>query len=306
MAKSKKNISFFDKIRYKYRLVIINDDTFEQKTSIKLSKFNIYVWLGSFILLIVFLVTIVIALTDLKYFLPGVGKLDVRQKLTELYSTQDSLIEEVNTRNLWIKNVQDVLKGDISNIYVSNNVDSDNLINPDTIDLNYKPEEDIKLREEIETQDEINKLNNKISSSTFGNNEEFFGNLDIKINLISPIMKGVVLQSFSLKDNHLGLDIAGKEQEKIKAVYKGTVILSEWNPKTGYVIAIQHPNNLISFYKHNSVNLKKIGTFVEKGEAIAIIGNTGELSSGPHLHFELWLNGQVQDPSKYVNLEKLN
>lgn len=304
MDKDKKNISFFDKIRYKYRLVIINDDTFEQKTSLKLSKFNIYVWVGTFVLLIVLLVTSIIAYTDLKYYLPGVGKIEVRQKLKELYYTQDSLIEEISTRNLWIGNMQDVLRGDVSELTFENIEDTTQTINPDSIDLNYIPELDLQLRDEVETQDEINKLNNKIVNSVF-DDDSFFGEISIKLNLMSPI-EGVIVQSFSIKNEHFGIDIAGKEQDKIKAIYRGTVIISEWNPKTGNVIAIQHPNNMISFYKHNSVNLKKIGTFVDKGDAIAIIGNTGELSSGPHLHFEIWRNGQVQDPTKYINLEKLN
>ena len=304
MDKDKKNISFFDKIRYKYRLVIINDDTFEQKTSLKLSKFNIYVWVGTFVLLIVLLVTSIIAYTDLKYYLPGVGKIEVRQKLKELYHTQDSLIEEISTKNLWIGNMQDVLRGDVSELTVENIEDTTQTINPDSIDLNYIPELDLQLRDEVETQDEINKLNNKIVNSVF-DDDSFFGEISIKLNLMSPI-EGVIVQSFSIKDEHFGIDIAGKEQDKIKAIYRGTVIISEWNPETGNVIAIQHPNNMISFYKHNSVNLKKIGTFVDKGDAIAIIGNTGELSSGPHLHFEIWRNGQVQDPTKYINLEKLN
>ena len=303
MTKSKKKISFFDRIKYKYRLVVINDDTFEQKASLKLSKFNIYVWFSTFILVIVILVTSIIAYTNLKYYLPGVGKIEVRQKLQELYSTQDSLISIIDTRNLWIKKVQNILKGDVSALSIGEG-DSTQVVDPDSIDLDYKPKEDLKLREEVEALEELNKLNSKISSSSY-EEESFFSELNIKT-LIVPPFNGVIINDFSRNDEHIGIDIAGKEGERINAIYKGTVILSEWNPKTGNVIAIHHPNNMVSFYKHNSVNLKKVGTFVEIGEAIAIIGNTGELSSGPHLHFELWINGKVKDPAKFINLEKLN
>ncbi len=305
MAKDKKNISFFDKIRYKYRLIIINDDTFEQKTSIKLSKFNLYIGLGSFILLMVFIVTSIIAFTNIKYYLPGVGRLDIRNEIRNLYIKTDSLTIELDQRNLWIENFQKLLKGDVDSLYsTKKNDSSDAKINIDNIDLEFIPNEDKLLREEVENQMELEKLNHRIQTTDLSLNNDLFSNVELKMNLEAPL-QGVVINSFSLKDDHLGIDIAGKTDEKIKAIYKGVVILSEWNPKTGYVIAIQHPGNMISFYKHNSILLKKRGTFVKKGEAIAVIGSSGELSSGPHLHFELWKNGTIQDPSKYIKIDKL-
>lgn len=305
MAKGKKYISLFDKIRYKYRLIIINDDTFEQKASVKLSKFNIYVWVGSFFFFIVLLVTSLIAFTNIKYYLPGVGQIDFRNKINELYFKTDSLTKELDTRNLWINNIQKIISGDIDSLYSYRENQDTVKLNVDTIDLSYISEEDLKLREEVENQMELEQIDERISNSNSNDDNLIFSNLDLKYKLVPPI-KGVIVKNFSLEDEHYGVDIAGTEAEKILAVYDGVVILSEWNPKTGYVIAIQHPGNMITFYKHNSVLLKKRGTFVTKGEAIAVIGSSGELSSGPHLHFELWKNGTIQDPIKYIDIEKLN
>lgn len=305
MAKVKKNISLFDKIRYKYRLVIINDDTFEQKASIKLSKFNIYVWVGSFFLLIVLFITSLIAFTNLKYYLPGVGQIDFRNKINELYFKTDSLNKELDSRNLWIDNVQKIFSGEMDSLYSYKEAEDTLKLNVDTIDLSFITEEDQKLRDEVEGQMELDDLNNKITNSDFKGENLIFSNLNLK-NHLEPPLNGVVIKGFSIEDDHLGVDIAAKDDEKIRAIYDGVVILSEWNPKTGYVIAIQHPGDMISFYKHNSVLMKKRGTFVTKGEPIAIIGSSGELSTGPHLHFELWKNGTIQDPTKYIDLEKLN
>ena len=305
MAKDKIINSFFTKLMQKYRLVIINDDTFEQKTSIKLTKFNLYIGAGSLMLFLIILITSTIAYTNLKYYLPGVGKLDFRQKISTLSYETDSLNAELSKRNLWISNFQKVLSGEIENVSLIRNDTSAAVVNVDSIDLEYIPDESKLLREEVESLAEMESIDKLVDNASIIKEEDVYNGLEIKLDLISPV-KGLIIKSFSFKDTHFGIDIAGKEGENIKAIYNGTVILSEWNPKTGHVIAIQHPGNLISFYKHNSLLLKKRGTFVNKGEAIAIIGNTGELSTGPHLHFEIWKNGQVQNPSKFINIEKLN
>lgn len=305
MAKDKKINSFFRNLRYKYRLVVINDDTFEQKTSIRLSKFNLYVATGSFVFLVVLLVTSLIAFTNLKYYLPGVGTMDFRSQINNISYNTDSLSKELNQRNLWIKNFQNIVSGNLDSSYYFKNDSTMQYVNIDSIDLNYLPDEDKQLREEVELAMEEEELNAKLVNLESVENGFVFPASSMKLELMSPI-NGVVVKEFSLEDEHFGIDIAGDKEEPIRAIYNGTVILSEWNPKTGYVIAIQHPNNLISFYKHNSLLLKKIGTFVKKGEAIAIIGSSGEYSSGPHLHLEIWQNGKVHDPTKYIELDKLN
>lgn len=305
MAKDKIIRSFFKNLRYKYRLVVINDDTFEQKTSIRLSKFNLYLATGGFVLLVVLFVTSLIAFTNLKYYLPGVGTINFRDKINDISYHTDSLSKELNQRNLWIMNFQNIVSGNLDSSYYFKNDSTLGYINIDSIDLNYLPEKDIALREEVELALEAEELNSKLINLETKNEAFIFPTTILKLDLLTPI-NGVLVKEFSISEEHFGVDIAGDAEEPIKAIYDGTVILSEWNPKTGYVIAIQHPNNLISFYKHNSLLLKKIGTFVKKGEAIAIIGNSGEYSSGPHLHLEIWQNGKAQDPSKYIKLDKLN
>ena len=96
------------------------------------------------------------------------------------------------------------------------------------------------------------------------------------------------------------MDVVANKDEAIKAIQDGTVVFTGWTVETGYVIALQHPGNIVSVYKHNSVLLKKEGNIVRAGESIAIIGESGELSTGPHLHFEIWINGNPMDPKDYV------
>jgi murein DD-endopeptidase MepM/ murein hydrolase activator NlpD len=113
-------------------------------------------------------------------------------------------------------------------------------------------------------------------------------------------LKGVVTNRFNPSQQHFGLDIASAKNEAVKAAYDGTVIFAEWTAETGYVMAIQHTGNVISVYKHNSVLLRKQGSFVRAGETISIVGTSGEYSTGPHLHFELWIRGKAVDPEQYL------
>ena len=121
----------------------------------------------------------------------------------------------------------------------------------------------------------------------------------INIAFYAPL-KGLISDSFNLQNEHFGVDVLAAENKAIKASLGGTVVFSDWTSETGYSIAIQHDNNLISFYKHNSVLLKKTGELVKAGDVIAIIGNSGEFSSGPHLHFEMWHKGKAIDPEHHI------
>ena len=114
-------------------------------------------------------------------------------------------------------------------------------------------------------------------------------------------LKGPISDTFNIDRKHLAVDIAGKRKDVVKSAQKGTVIFSAWTPGGGHTIIIQHPNSFITVYKHNAVLLKKEGTFVNAGDAVALVGNTGELTSGPHLHFELWKNGVAVNPLRYIN-----
>jgi murein DD-endopeptidase MepM/ murein hydrolase activator NlpD len=156
---------------------------------------------------------------------------------------------------------------------------------------NKKSVEDSIFRKDIENRDRYN-------LSVGG--EGYNSNASIRNYFFFTPLKGLITNNFNTALGHYGIDIVAKENEPVKSVLDGTVILSDWTVKTGYVIAIQHQSNIISVYKHNSVLMKKEGEHVKAGDVIAIIGNTGELSSGPHLHFELWHDGKPVNPLDYM------
>jgi murein DD-endopeptidase MepM/ murein hydrolase activator NlpD len=115
-------------------------------------------------------------------------------------------------------------------------------------------------------------------------------------------VSGIIISSFDpASSGHYGVDVVAKDNEPIKAVAEGTVVFSGWTQDFGYTLIIQHKAGILSVYKHNSVLLEKVGNYVAAGDVIAIIGNTGELTSGPHLHFELWYNGNPVNPEEFVS-----
>src|SRR5690606_7227816 len=118
--------------------------------------------------------------------------------------------------------------------------------------------------------------------------------------LFLPTLTVFISDRYNVKNGHYGVDVVARSNEPIKAIADGTVILASRTQDSGYVIAIQHRGNLISVYKHNAELLKKVGTFVNAGEIVAIVGNSGEMTDGPHLHFELWYNGNSLNPEEFV------
>ncbi len=297
MAKDK-NITnkktLLQKLRYKYRLIILNEDTFEQKTSMRLSRMNLYVLASVFFLLVVIFVTTVIAFTPLKYYMPGVGSVDVRTQLIEVEMLTDSIQKELDKRNLWLQKFQMALSGDLDSTFFAS--DSLHSLQIADVDIDEVSSEELAFREEIE--EELDTEVDQLVEATI-NKSDFYA-----LRFISPA-EGVVVGEYNAADGHYGIDIAGKENENIMAVESGVVLLADWNPETGHVIAIQHKNNTISFYKHNAVLLKKVGSFVSRGEVIALMGNSGHLSDGQHLHFELWRDGKAVNPAQYLQINKI-
>ena len=300
MAKDK-NIrdkkSLLKKLRHKYRLIILNEDTFEQKASLRLSRMNLYVLGSVLFVFVVMIVTAVIAFTPLKYYMPGVGSVDVRTQLIEVEMLTDSIQRQLDKRSLWLQNFQMALSGELDSTFFI----SDSLHPLDLTDVNIdnRSKEEKAFKEKMKDDPILVSVQTEVASVTVLDQSYY------PLTFHAPT-DGIVIAEFSVKEGHYGIDIAGKEEENIRAVESGVVIISEWNPETGHVIAIQHKNNTISFYKHNSLLLKKVGSFVKRGEAIALMGNSGELSSGPHLHFELWQNGKPMNPLYFIALEKLN
>jgi len=285
------------KLRNKYRLVILNAETFEEKFSLKLSPMNVFVITGSASILLIFLTTYLIAFTPLREYIPGYPSSQMKNNLYKLVAKADSLEKTVNDKDVYINNIRSIIMGhDVAAI--------EEEPQPETPDVSHgnisfaKSKADSALRAEIESIDNfsvnflpVENSGQKHYSRSTANVRDFF--------FFTPL-KGLITNHFNPIIKHYGIDIVAKKNEAIKSTMDGTVIFSSWTLETGYVIAVQHQHNIISVYKHNSALLKGQGSYVKAGDPIAIIGESGELSSGPHLHFELWFNGSPVNPADYI------
>ena len=273
----------------KYLMIIRNEENFAEKTTISFNYARLLT-IFLFAFLVLFGVSFLMATTVLKrWFDPRHAQLELNQQLVGLSITVDSLMEEVDKKELFINNFQRIVSGedsvvqDFSERLINSN--GDNAIGQ--VGNNELAPVDSLFRREFETSG-IELLT--ISSTDSDLRELFF---------FSPI-EGIISDKFNAQTQHFGIDIVAKKNEPVKCVADGTVLMASWTQDAGYVLAVQHRSNLISVYKHNSDLLKDVGHFVSAGEIIAIIGNTGELTSGPHLHFELWYNGNPVDPEEFV------
>ncbi|MCK6648368.1 MAG: M23 family metallopeptidase [Bacteroidia bacterium] len=282
--KDKRN--FFQRIKHRYRIVIMNDDTFEENFSLRLTPLGFFILLGSITIVMTLLVTSIIAFTPLREYIPGYADVTMRRELVKLSLKSDSLELSLFERTAFMENITNVLKGNIKPDSTQNQPTSGK--KQGELPMNSSAKEN-ELKKNIEAQDQYSLAYGNQSNKNGISNFFFF----------SPL-KGVVSDQFKAKEKHFGIDIVGPENEAIKATLDGTVILASWSSETGYTITVQHSNNLISVYKHNSALLKKAGDYVKAGEPIAIIGNTGEQTTGPHLHFELWYNGNAINPQDYM------
>ncbi len=288
MEEKKKKRKIFKKLKNKYRLVILNDSSFEEIFSYRLSTLNLVTLLISGAVLIMLTVSLIIIFTPLREYIPGYTDVSLRQDLTNMVLKGDSLERELQQNNDYLKNLTAILKGEdpgltdtlVEEIAIS----GENKINP------KKSKEDSLLRDYVERED----------SYSLSTNSEAVKASPTKLYFFTPL-KGILTEEYNLATKHFGVDIVAPKNEAVKATLDGTVIFAEWTVETGYVIQIQHKNNLTSIYKHNSVLLKNTGDIIKAGEAIAIVGNSGELTSGPHLHFELWQDGISINPVNYIN-----
>jgi murein DD-endopeptidase MepM/ murein hydrolase activator NlpD len=277
---------FVDRIRHRYRLVVMNDDTFEENFSLRLTPLGLFILLATVTIVMTVLVTSLIAFTPVREYIPGYADVQMRRDLIKLTLKSDSVEQALIERNAFIENIGSVLKGNVKSDSSQNKPDK----NIDYNKLNMSPsQKEDALKKNIESQDKYSLAYGTETNKSGISNFFFF----------TPL-KGVITESFKNKEQHFGVDVVGPENESVKATLDGTVILATWSSETGYTITLQHSNNLISVYKHNSVLLKKGGDYVKAGEAIAIIGNSGEQTSGPHLHFELWYNGKAINPQDYM------
>ena len=283
MEENRRKISFLSKLKNKYRFVVLTDDSFEERLSFSFSRLNI---IGFLSLLFLFLLSLSLALlifSPLKEYIPGKSSSSVQKELIRITLETDSLKKALNIRALYLNNISSIMKGETLDFIKK---DSINISNDNAINFS-KSNEDSILRLEVEAEDKSSVTQMKSDNSRH-------------LLFYSPL-SGSISDPFDFKTEHYAVDIVGKKGSKVRSVLEGTVIVNSWNPQTGNVIGIQHANNFISFYKHCSLSLKQVGDFVSVGENIGIIGNTGELSTGPHLHFELWENGNPLNPEDYIS-----
>ena len=277
----------YKKLRSKYRLVVMNDETLEERSSFRLSPMNVFVAIGITFIILITATIYLIAFTGLREYIPGYADPGMKRKIFQLNLKADSLQYVLEGREVYISNIKDIMEGKVEG-KPENKSNTSVQAKYDTLRNLPKSREDSLFRLEMERQDR----------ETMKSGSEKSG---IGIALFFSPVKGTVTSVFDIREKHYGVDIVAPENEAIKAASDGTVVLSIFTTETGYVIAIQHGNNLLSMYKHNSSLLKKTGDNVKAGDVIAIIGNTGEHTTGPHLHFELWYNGTPVDPQKYVS-----
>jgi murein DD-endopeptidase MepM/ murein hydrolase activator NlpD len=224
-----------------------------------------------------------------QWFDPRSATLEANKKLLQLTLKIDSLSYEAERKQMFINTFKSILQEDFEGI------DSIQANNPQILDRASNPRED----ELLPIDSLIRREFEEAGQEYLGLNRVYNQELQ-EVFFFSPIT-GIVSAPFDLSEEHYGIDIVAKSDEPVKSIADGSVIMADWTQDSGYVIAIQHRNNLISVYKHNAALLKKVGTFVSAGEIIAIIGNTGELTTGPHLHFEIWYNGTPVNPEDFVS-----
>ena len=288
MKNEKQNKTFLKRIFNDYKVVVSSEDTFEEKLSFKANKINAFIIILLYsIILIAFTISIVF-FTQLREMVPGYSSSDLLNRAIYLTKKTDSLEQQIALNNKFYKSIEDVLSGNVVEFVSRDELSIDsNLINPDIFTISPNLQDSI-LRQYVENEDKFNLTNNELVIE----NKMFF----------SPI-KGEITQSFNFNENHFAIDIAADIGTPVKSVLDGKIIFSEWSLETGYVVVIDHGENIISVYKHNSKTLKEQNDFVQAGEVIAYSGNQGNLSSGPHLHFELWKNGTPIDPEPLLNFK---
>ena len=279
-----------EKLLHKYRMVILNEDTFEERFSFKLSKLSMIILTLVSSLFLIFATVFLIAFTPVREFIPGYSSTALKNKATRLTLEVDSLTSIVDRNSAYFTSIRNVLSGkkdalDTEESYTLK--ENSEPIDVDSVNFTASQEDSI-LRVKVEQEDKYS----LIEKATFSSNFTLF-----------PPVNGRLSETYDADKKHYGVDVVTEKNEPVKATLDGTVIFAEWTVETGYVIIIEHNFGLISVYKHNQSLLKNQGDLVTSGEAIAVVGNTGEYSYGPHLHFELWVDRYPVNPTDYINFE---
>ena len=286
MKKQRQNNSFISRLINSYKIVVSNEETFEEKLSFRTNKINVFFVLFLYSVLLIAFTISVVFFTQLREMVPGYSSTDLLNQAIYLTKKTDSLENELELNNKFYKSIESVLSGRADEIIYKDTLVLDNNLEDSEQQAVFPNSEDSILRRYVENEDKFNLTKNELVIE----NKMF----------VSPI-KGEITQQFDPSNNHFALDLSADVGTPVKAVLDGKIIFSEWSVDTGYVLILDHGDNIISVYKHNSKSLKEQNIFVKAGEVIAYSGNQGALSTGPHLHFELWKNGTPINPEPLFN-----
>ena len=276
------------KLLDKYRLVILNEATFEERLSFKLTRLNVFVLAALSAIFLIGATYLLIAFTSLREYIPGYSSTALKRKATELSFKTDSLQQVIVMNDRYYGSIKKVLKGDIS----AKDFNKDSIIEAVKLEVSEVDLNPIKadslLREKVDKEDKYNLFESATSATNF---------------VLFPPVNGTISEPYNIKEKHYAVDIVVAKDTPIKSTSDGIVIFAEWTASTGYVIIIEHSQGLISVYKHNATLTKNQGDLVKTGEVIATAGNTGDLSTGPHLHFELWNDGYPVNPTNFIDFK---
>jgi murein DD-endopeptidase MepM/ murein hydrolase activator NlpD len=276
----------FQMLKDHYRLIIYNDSSIQTVWSIKLTPIKVLTIgiLGA--ILLILLTTVIIAYTPLRENIPGYPSAKIRQQIIYNYMLVDSLENEIKNRDNYFDKIKTLFQGEVP---------------PDESASTQSGLKSFDVKFKSSNADSIfkDKLIGEKLNLSISNNLKKLPSI-ANIHFFTPL-RGLITNKFNTKTEHLAVDIVGSPSSRISSVLDGTVVFAGWTMDTGYSIIIQHENNIISAYKHNAELLKEVGDKVKAGDVIAIMGNSGELTTGPHLHFELWHNGTALDPETYID-----
>ena len=275
------------KLLHKYRLVVLNEATFEERFSFKLNRLNVFVFSTVFAVFLIVITTILIAFTPLREYIPGYSSTALKKRAVNLTYKTDSLERALDINLQYLASIKKVLTGDVKTV----DFNRDSILEAaqnDAEGIDFIPsKEDSILRELVFQEDKYNPLT---------------ANEEVNFVLFPPV-KGTISENYNPESKHFAVDIVTIKNSPVKATADGTIIFADWTTNTGHVIILKHNNNLISVYKHNASLNKEQGDLVKAGEVIATVGNSGELTTGPHLHFELWSDGYPINPTNFIDFD---
>lgn len=291
-----KSYPLSDVIKHKHRFVVMDTDTFKEKFSFQLSGINLFVTVGITVIVFIILTTVLIAFTPLREFIPGYTDIRMVEQTYANARTIDSLEVQVANQEWMLNTIRGVLSGEEMGSEVEE-LKNDSTVTLEQLAAVYRRSvEDSLLREDVERED--NRYQVRVASAQ---NTAVVENVSAVNHLFFPPLKGKILKKYESPARHLGVDISGSTNQTVNVAYSGTVVSASFTADAGYVIAIQHPGNVVTLYRNNGSLLKHQGDAVRAGEPIAYVGNAGFREQGPYLHFEIWVNGTPVNPEEYIS-----